>query len=142
MICAWAVHQKFRFGFDDSLDVVGVHGVGGFVGMIGIGLFAALIANSAGADGLFFGGGAQLLGKQVIASLATAAYAFVVTWIIATVIVRTMGFRAHPDDEIAGLDTTLHAESAYDLAGVAGGGSIGAGHPLRDLMSRSREEDE
>ena len=142
MICAWAVHQKFRFGFDDSLDVVGVHGVGGFVGMLGIGLFAALIANSAGADGLFFGGGAQLLGKQVIASLATAAYAFVVTWIIAKVIMKTIGFRAHPDDEIAGLDTTLHAESAYDLAGVAGGGSIGAGHPLRDLIGRSREEDE
>jgi Amt family ammonium transporter len=142
-ICAWAVSQKFRFGFDDSLDVVGVHGVGGFVGMIGIGLFAAVIANEAGANGLFFGGGATLLSKQVIASLATAAYAFIVTWIIAIIITKTMGFRADPDDEISGLDTTIHAESAYDFAGVAGGGSIGSSHhPLRDLIARSREEDQ
>ena len=120
-----------------------MHGVGGFVGMIGIGLFAAVIANEAGADGLFFGGGATLLSKQVIASLATAAYAFIVTWIIATIITKTMGFRADADDEIAGLDTTIHAESAYDFAGVAGGGSIGGSHhPLRDLIARSREEDQ
>ena len=142
-ICAWAVSQKFRIGYDDSLDVVGVHGIGGLVGMLGIGLFAAVIANSAGANGLFFGGGASLLGRQVIASLATAFYAFVVTWIIAKIIMKTMGFRANPDDEIAGLDITIHAESAFDLAGVAGGGSISGGHhPLRDLIARSKEEDQ
>ena len=138
IICAWAVSRKYKLGFDDSLDVVGVHGVGGFVGMIGIGLLAVAAVNPAGADGLFFGGGASLLGKQLVASLATAAYAFIVTWIIAKVIDKTMGFRATRDNEIAGLDVTQHAESAYDLAGVAGGGILGGTHPLRD---RKHEEE-
>ena len=138
IICAWAVSRKYKLGFDDSLDVVGVHGVGGFVGMIGIGLLAVAAVNPAGADGLFFGGGASLLGKQLVASLATAAYAFIVTWIIAKVIDKTMGFRATRDDEIAGLDVTQHAESAYDLAGVTGGGILGGTHPLRD---RKQEEE-
>jgi Amt family ammonium transporter len=140
VICAWAVSQKYRLGFDDSLDVVGVHGIGGLVGMISIGFVAALVANPAGANGLFYGGGFSLLGKQVIASIAMAVFAFVVTWIIATVITKTMGFRADPDDEIAGLDTTQHAESAYDLAGVAGGGLVGGSHPLSALRRRQDEE--
>jgi len=133
VICVWAVSQKYRLGFDDSLDVVGVHGIGGLVGMISIGFVAALVANPAGANGLLYGGGFSLLGKQVIASVAMAVFAFVATWIIATVITKTMGFRADPDDEIAGLDTTQHAESAYDLAGVAGGGLVGGSHPLSAL---------
>jgi Amt family ammonium transporter len=138
IVCAWAVSRKYKLGFDDSLDVVGVHGVGGIVGMLGIGLFAVAAVNTAGRDGLFFGGGAELLGKQALACVATAAYAFVVTWIIAKVIDKTMGFRATRDDEIAGLDVTQHAESAYDLAGVAGGGILGGSHPLRD---RKQEEE-
>jgi Amt family ammonium transporter len=138
IVCAWAVSRKYKLGFDDSLDVVGVHGVGGIVGMLGIGLFAVAAVNTSGRDGLFFGGGAELLGKQALACVATAAYAFVVTWIIAKVIDKTMGFRATRDDEIAGLDVTLHAESAYDLAGVAGGGTLGGSHPLRD---RKQEEE-
>jgi Amt family ammonium transporter len=100
--------------------------------MLGIGLFAVAAVNTAGRDGLFFGGGAELLGKQALACVATAAYAFIVTWIIAKVIDKTMGFRATRDDEIVGLDVTQHAESAYDLAGVAGGGILGGSHPLRD----------
>ncbi len=140
IICAWAVGQKYRFGFDDSLDVVGVHGVGGIVGMIGIGLLATTVANSAGANGLFYGGGLALMGKQLLAILGTAAYAFLVTWVIAVVINRTMGFRVPPEDEIAGLDTTLHAESAYDLAGVAGGGVLGGVHPLGNLRGAREEE--
>jgi Amt family ammonium transporter len=138
IVCAWAVSRKYKLGFDDSLDVVGVHGVGGIVGMLGIGLFAVAAVNTSGRDGLFFGGGAELLGKQALACVATAAYAFVVTWIIAKVIDKTMGFRATRDDEIAGLDVTQHAESAYDLAGVAGGGILGGSHPLRD---RKQEEE-
>lgn len=138
IVCAWAVGQKYKLGFDDSLDVVGVHGVGGIVGMIGIGLLGATIANSAGADGLFYGGGFTLLGKQVVAILGTAIFAFAVTWIIATIINKTLGFRISADDEVAGIDTTQHAESAYDLAGVAGGGMMGGAHPLRRMMN---EED-
>lgn len=137
VVCAWAVSQKYRLGFDDSLDVVGVHGVGGLVGMILIGLLATTVVNAAGANGLLYGGGLVLLGKQLIAALAMAAYAFVVTWIIAMVISKTMGFRASKDDEVAGLDVSQHAESAYDLAGVAGGGILGGHHPLRE---RNREE--
>jgi Amt family ammonium transporter len=138
VICAWAVGQKYRLGFDDSLDVVGIHGVGGFVGMIGIGLLAATVANPAGADGLLFGGGFALLGKQLIASLGTVAYAFIATWVIATVIDRTIGFRVPPEDEVAGVDTTLHAESAYDLAGVSGGSMLGAS----PLSRRERGSDD
>lgn len=134
VVCAWAVSLKYRLGFDDSLDVVGVHGVGGVVGMVGIGLFAAVVVNAAGADGLFLGGGAGLLVRQLVASAATAAYAFSVTWLLATAVERTMGFRASRDEEIAGLDVTMHAESAYDLAGVAGGGILSGSHPLRERL--------
>lgn len=138
VVCAWAVGQKFRFGFDDSLDVVGVHGVGGVVGMLAIGLLGTTLANAAGADGLFYGGGMALFTRQLLAVIATAVFAFAMTWIIATVITRTMGFRASPEDEIAGLDTTLHAESAYDLAGVSAGGPVAGSsalHALRHLGS-------
>lgn len=129
VICAWAVGLKYRLGFDDSLDVVGVHGVGGIVGMLGIGLFAATIANAAGADGLVFGGGFALLGKQAVAVVGTMAFAFAMTWVIATIIDKTLDFRLEPEDEIAGVDTTQHAESAYDFAGVSGGSVLGA-HPI------------
>jgi ammonium transporter, Amt family len=139
VVCAWAVGQKYRLGFDDSLDVVGVHGVGGVVGMIGIGLLGATVANAAGQDGLFYGGGLGLLGKQAVACLGTAAYAFLVTGIIALIINRTLGFRVPPEHEIAGLDTTLHAESAYDLAGVSGGGVLGGFHPLGGMRTREEE---
>lgn len=141
VICAWAVGQKYRLGFDDSLDVVGVHGVGGLVGMIGIGFLATTAANAAGQDGLLYGGGLGLLGKQLLASIGTLAYAFAATLVIAIVIKRTMGFRVPPEDEVAGLDTTLHAESAYDLAGVAGGGVLGGIHPLGNLRRDLNEED-
>ena len=138
VICAWAVSQKYRLGFDDSLDVVGVHGVGGVVGMLGIGFLAALVANAAGANGLVFGGGFSLLGKQLIAILATCVYAFCVTWVIAFVISKTMGFRVTPDDEVAGVDTTQHAESAYDLAGVSGGGFVSGLHIGRSHSGENR----
>ncbi|MDO8732773.1 MAG: ammonium transporter [Actinomycetota bacterium] len=140
IICAWAVGQKYRLGFDDSLDVVGVHGVGGFVGMVGIGLLAAVIVNPNGANGLFYGGGISLMGKQLLACAGTAAYAFCATWVIAMVIMRTMGFRVTPGDEMAGLDTTLHAESAYDLAGVAGGGVLGGMHPMSNRRPMSEDD--
>jgi Amt family ammonium transporter len=92
-ICAYAVSLKYKFNYDDSLDVVGVHGVGGFVGMISIGLIATTAINEAGANGLFIHGSASLLTKQLIAALATAAFSFVATFIIATVISKTIGFR-------------------------------------------------
>ena len=117
VVSAWAVTRKYKFGYDDSLDVVGVHGVGGVLGMLAIGFLATISANEAGANGLFFHGGAAQLGRQVIALIAAALFSFAATWIIATVIQKTIGFRVYRDDELNGLDTTFHAESAYDITG-------------------------
>ena len=117
VVSAWAVTRKYKLGYDDSLDVVGVHGVGGILGMIGIGLLATLTANSAGADGLFFNGGTTQLNRQLIGIVVVAAFSFTATWLIATIIQKTIGFRAFRDDELNGLDTTYHAESAYDITG-------------------------
>jgi Amt family ammonium transporter len=114
---AWAVTRKYKFGYDDSLDVVGVHGVGGILGMLAIGLLATITANEAGANGLFFHGGTTQLNRQVIALVVVALFSFAATWLIATVIQKTIGFRVYRDDELTGLDTTFHAESAYDITG-------------------------
>ncbi len=114
---SYAVSRKYKFGYDDSLDVVGVHGVSGIVGMIGIGLFATATVNATGKEGLFINGSPDLLIKQLIAIVAVAAFSFCTTWIIATVITRTIGFRVPREEELTGLDTTYHAESAYDITG-------------------------
>ena len=114
-VSAWAVTKKFKLNYDDSLDVVGVHGVGGFVGMIGIGLLATKIANSTGADGLFINGSVSQLTKQLEAALLTAAFSFIATWFIAVAIQKTIGFRVDRNTELDGLDTNIHAESAYDI---------------------------
>ena len=115
VISLLAVTRKYKLGYDDSLDVVGVHGVGGILGMLAIGLIATKAANAAGGDGLFTNGSFALLEKQAIAVIATALFSFCATWLIAKVISKTIGFRAYRDDELTGLDTTYHAETAYDL---------------------------
>lgn len=127
-ICSLAVGLKYRFGYDDSLDVVGVHGVGGLVGMIGIGFLATVSVNGAGANGLFYGGGGGLLGRQLIASGVTLAYAFTVTTVIALIVEKTIGLRATPEHEYAGLDISEHAESAYDFTGTSVASFAGVGH--------------
>jgi ammonium transporter, Amt family len=91
LVCSFAIGLKFRFGVDDTLDVVGVHGWGGIVGTLAIGLFATGTFSSQ--EGLFYGGDAALLGKQAVAILATGAYSFVVTWLIAKGVDKTVGFR-------------------------------------------------
>jgi ammonium transporter, Amt family len=111
-LCYYGVNFKHKFGFDDSLDAVGVHGVGGTFGALATGLFASKAINAAGADGLFFGG-ATLLGIQAISILAAAGYAFVVTWIILKVLSRTMGLRVNVEEEVEGLDLSQHGESGY-----------------------------
>jgi Amt family ammonium transporter len=117
--CFFAVQLKFRLGYDDSLDVVGIHLVGGLIGSILLGLFADLDVNAAGADGLFYGGGWSLLGEQVLASAVVLAFSFAVTWLIAKGIDATIGLRVSDEDEQQGLDLTEHAESAYNLADFA-----------------------
>jgi ammonium transporter, Amt family len=115
VVSAWGVSRKYKFNYDDSLDVVGVHGIGGLVGIIGVGLIATTSVNIHGGNGLFISGNASLLVKQLIAALATAAYSFIATYLIALAIQKTIGFRVNRNLELEGLDTTVHAESAYDI---------------------------
>jgi Amt family ammonium transporter len=120
LICAWAVGLKFRFGYDDSLDVVGVHMVGGMVGALLVGVFADLAVNGAGADGLIAGGGLALLGKQAVAVGATLGFSFIATFAIAKAVDATIGLRVTDEEEITGLDLTQHSEAGYAFA--EGGG--------------------
>ncbi len=120
-LCALAIGLKFRFGFDDSLDVVGVHLVGGLVGTLLIGLFGTTSVNSLGVDGLFYGGGFSQLGKQALAAVVVLGYSFVLTFIIGWVIKKLGGFRVSAEDEVSGIDEAQHAESAYDFTGSGGG---------------------
>ena len=115
IICFLAISLKYRFRYDDSLDVVGVHLVGGLVGSLLLGLFAEKAVNPAGADGLFFGGGVTLLGNQAIASVAVFAFSFVVSLLIGLAIQKTMGLRVDEDSEQEGLDLSQHAEVAYNV---------------------------
>ncbi|MGH8921179.1 MAG: ammonium transporter, partial [Actinomycetes bacterium] len=114
--CQLAIRLKYRLGYDDSLDVVAIHGVGGLVGMLLIGLFSTKAVNSAGADGLFYGGGFAQLGKQAVAVLATAVFAFAVSALLAWLVKITIGFRVSADVEAQGIDEAEHAETAYDYA--------------------------
>ncbi|WP_432523601.1 ammonium transporter [Kineococcus sp. SYSU DK006] len=126
-LCALAVGLKYKLGYDDSLDVVGVHLVGGLWGTIAIGFFATADA-PAGVDGLFYGGGAGQLWIQLYSAVAVMVFSFVATWLIGTAIQKTMGFRIDEEDEVAGIDQVAHAESAYDWGTLGGGaGRIGAG---------------
>jgi ammonium transporter, Amt family len=121
VVCLLAVRIKFRFGFDDSLDVVAVHLVGGLVGALLLGIFADAGVNELGTDGLLNGGGLTLLGAQAIASAATLAFSFVMSLVLAKLIDVTMGLRVSADGELEGLDRDQHAESAYGFDdGVAG----------------------
>jgi Amt family ammonium transporter len=114
VLCYYAVVMKNRFGYDDSLDVVGVHGVGGTWGALATGLFASAAVNSAGADGLFFGNMA-LLGKQIVSILATWIYAGVGTWILLKILGASLGLRVSDEDEQMGLDLSQHNEAAYTM---------------------------
>ncbi|MBB5851790.1 ammonium transporter [Amycolatopsis umgeniensis] len=120
-LCALAISLKFRFGFDDSLDVVGVHLVGGLVGTLLIGFFGTTSVNSLGVDGLFYGGGLGQLGKQALAAAVVLGYSFVLTFVIGWVIKKLGGFRVSAEDEVSGIDEAQHAESAYDFTGSGGG---------------------
>jgi Amt family ammonium transporter len=119
VLCALAVRLKFRLRYDDSLDVLGVHGVGGLVGMVLLGLFASRAVNPAGADGLLVGGGgAHLFGWECLAAAVAAGYCFGATWVVAKVVDLAVGLRVSPEDEFTGLDLTQHAESAYSMGGT------------------------
>ncbi|SFE73493.1 ammonium transporter [Blastococcus tunisiensis] len=122
VLCALAVGLKYRLGYDDSLDVVGVHLVGGLWGTIAIGFLGTAAAPS-GIDGLFYGGGVDQLWRQVVGAVAVLAFSFILTLVIGSVIQKTMGFRITEEDEVAGIDTVVHAESGYDFASLGSSGS-------------------
>jgi len=108
-LCALSVGLKFKFGYDDSLDVVAVHLVGGIVGTVMIGFVGVEV-------GLFNGGGTDQLVKQVIGAVAVLAYSFIATLIIGKIVDLTLGFRISGDQETAGIDLAVHAERAYELS--------------------------
>jgi Amt family ammonium transporter len=115
-LCCSAVGLKYKFNYDDSLDVVGVHLVGGVWGCLAIGLFATKSVNDLGSDGLFYGGGTHLLGVQAFGALFVFAYSFIATAIIGLALHKTIGFRVKQDDEVTGVDITEHLESAYETS--------------------------
>jgi Amt family ammonium transporter len=117
ILCALAVGLKFKLGYDDSLDVVGVHLVGGMVGTLLVGLVAAPEAPAAVA-GLFYGGGFDQLWRQAVGAFAVFGYSAIVTAILALIVKYTIGLRLDPEDESSGIDEAEHAETGYDLAAV------------------------
>ena len=124
IICAFAVTLKYRLRIDDSLDVVGVHLVGGIVGCLAIGVFATTSVNELGKDGLLYGGGLGLLGIQAIGAFAVLAYSFIISLVLALILKATVKVRVSEDDEIGGIDRAVHAEGAYELGDTGGGGAF------------------
>jgi Amt family ammonium transporter len=122
VICALAVGLKYRFNFDDSLDVVGIHLIGGLWGSLSIGIFGSAAINSVGLNGIINGGGLELMGKQAFGAFFVLAYSFIATLIIGFIIDKTIGFRVKEDAEVAGIDYDQHAETAYELTNSGRGG--------------------
>jgi len=117
LVCYLAVNLKHRFGYDDALDVVGVHYVGGLIGALLTGVFATEQTALMGQKGLVYGGGFDLLGKQAAASGITTVWAFVLTVIILKAIDLVIGLRVNEADEDTGLDLSQHGEAGYSLTG-------------------------
>jgi len=140
IICYTACNLKSRLGYDDSLDVVGVHGVGGTWGALATGVFATKLVNDAGGDGLLYGNPKQLW-IQLIAVVVTWVLAFVMTTIILKVLDAIMGLRVSEEDELAGLDLSQHSETAYMLGGGSSYGeySMGGGTPAFTEATRAAE---
>lgn len=141
-VCALAISLKYKLGYDDSLDVVGVHFVGGWIGSLWLGFFATNSVNSAigdvvgASDGLFYGGGITQLGRQALAGLIVTVWSGGVAWLLAFAIQKTIGFRVSAEAEVDGIDVAEHAESAYDLSPTTGSSTsafalagIGGGKP-------------
>jgi Amt family ammonium transporter len=127
VLCFFACNLKARLGYDDSLDVVGVHGVGGTWGALATGLFASRAINEAGADGLFYGNPGQL-GIQAVSVLATWAFAFLGSYVLLKVVDALVGLRVTEEEEFLGLDVSQHSENAYafEVSGYGGGHSPSA----------------
>jgi Amt family ammonium transporter len=122
-VCALAVSLKYRFGYDDSLDVVGVHFVGGWLGSLSIGFFATTQVNAlASHESIFYGGGLSQLGRQALGSGIVTVYSFAVAAILAFILKSVKIFRVSEDAEVGGIDIADHGETAYDFTPSGGGG--------------------
>lgn len=125
IVCLFAIRLKFRFRYDDSLDVVAIHYFGGLIGMLFIGLLAATAVNPAVLhQGLLMGGGIGQLGRQALGVVAATAFAFTATYAIAWALRATIGLRVTPDEEAEGLDASQHAETAYEFTATSGLGRV------------------
>ncbi|MFH0811204.1 MAG: ammonium transporter [Pseudomonadota bacterium] len=127
VLCYWGVSLKWKLGYDDALDVVGVHGLGGTWGALATGIFATTAVNGAGADGLLYGN-PSLLAVQAMTVLVTWALGFGGSWIILKVVQAVAGLRVSPEQEMEGLDLSVHGETGYSLARTSGSYVAGAGH--------------
>lgn len=134
VLAAFAVGLKYKLGFDDSLDVVGVHLVAGFWGTVSLGIFAR-------GTGLFYGGGKQLV-VQIVIAVVALIFTAIVTAIIGLILKYTMGWRISEDEEVAGIDQAEHAESAYDFGNLFGGGQIGQHRAAHERDARHHDETE
>lgn len=127
VVCALAVGLKYKFKYDDSLDVVAVHMVGGIIGSLLIGFLAVEVLAGEGNAGLVYGGGVDLLGRQAVGVVAVMVYSFVVAYIIGFAIEKTIGFRSSAETEVEGIDAAEHAETAYEFSTAGGSGFAGTG---------------
>ncbi|GAA3694321.1 ammonium transporter [Microlunatus aurantiacus] len=143
VLCALAVGLKYKLGYDDSLDVVGVHLVGGLWGTISIG-FLATAAAPAGVDGLFYGGGVDQLWRQAVGAFSVLIVSFVLTYLIGLLLEKTIGFRISREEELEGIDSVEHAETGYDLnplGSIGRGATFGSSHRVdEDEPSNSDQE--
>ncbi|OUV51769.1 MAG: ammonia channel protein [Actinomycetales bacterium TMED115] len=131
-VCAWAVTLKYKLGFDDSFDVVGIHLVGGLVGTLALGFLASDLVEEGGQNGLLYGGDLNLLIVQIIAAVGVMVYSFILAAIIALALRATIGIRSDEEDEVNGIDVAEHAETAYELGDSGAGGAFaGVGHSAR-----------
>jgi Amt family ammonium transporter len=135
-ICALAVGLKWKLGFDDALDVVGVHLVGGAFGAISLGFLSVY----AGSKGLFYGGDLTVLGNQALAVVSVGGFSFVVAYILGKLIDMTIGFRITEEEEVEGVDLFAHAETGYDIhsAGTGSGALLGAASPVAQAKAEAR----
>ncbi|HZA72638.1 MAG TPA: ammonium transporter, partial [Propionibacteriaceae bacterium] len=144
VLCALAVGLKYKLGYDDSLDVVGVHLVGGLWGTLAVGLLATEAA-PAGVSGLFYGGGVDQLWRQAVGAFAVLVYSGVLTFLIGFLLHKTIGFRVSEEDELEGVDSSEHAETGYDLGTLSAslrGVSFGGTPTRTDDSARTKTDEE
>jgi Amt family ammonium transporter len=141
VICALAVGLKYKFGYDDSLDVVGVHLFGGLWGTLAVG-FLATAAAPAGVDGLFYGGGVDQLWRQAVGAFAVLFYSGIMTFIIGFLLHKTIGFRVSEEEERAGVDESEHAETGYDLGTFGGGRALSYAGPADQAEADTKNDQE